>query len=44
MNKKRKILHAIILTIEIFCSSVSLLGLLYLGAAVGWDWIYLLTN
>ena len=44
MNKKRKILHAIVLSIEIVCVLISLFGIWVLGSLVGWDWIYLLTN
>ncbi len=44
MTKKRKILHAIVLTLESICVLMSLFGIWVLGSLVDWDWIYLLIN
>lgn len=38
MNKKRKILHAIILSIEIIAVLVALFGFCVIFIGMGWDW------
>lgn len=37
MTRKRKILHAIVLSLEILCVLLSLLGIWILGSLTNWD-------
>lgn len=42
MTRKRKILHAIVLSLEILCVLLSLLGIWLLGTLTNWNWSYFL--
>ena len=42
MTRKRKILHAIVLSLEILCVLISLLGIWILGSLTNWDLSYIL--
>lgn len=42
MTKKRKILHAIVLSLEILCVLLSLLGIWLLGTLTNWNLSYIL--
>ena len=41
MTRKRKILHAIVLSLEILCVLISLFGILVLGSYTNWDLSYI---